>query len=121
MVDNTVYHFVGFNLGVEIFLKKREHQKKESVGNRRLRHLCTLCILVSRNWNLDNFIQVVQSPKNSNLMGYFCPKSIFTRLKIIYKGFIKHYYCLKIHQISHVIFETISHFSQQNYFKIKST
>ena len=28
MVNNTVYHFVGSNLGVEIFLKKREDQKK---------------------------------------------------------------------------------------------
>ena len=28
MVNNTVYQFVGSNLGVEIFLKKREHQKK---------------------------------------------------------------------------------------------
>ena len=28
MVNNTVYRFVGFNLEVEIFLKKREHQKK---------------------------------------------------------------------------------------------
>ena len=28
MVNNTVYHFVGSNLGVDIFLKKREHQKK---------------------------------------------------------------------------------------------
>ena len=28
MVNNTVYQFVGFNLGVEIFLKTSEHQKK---------------------------------------------------------------------------------------------
>ena len=28
---NTVYHFVGSNLGVEIFLKKREHQKKDAL------------------------------------------------------------------------------------------
>ena len=28
MVNNTVYQFVGCNLGVKIFLKKREHQKK---------------------------------------------------------------------------------------------
>ena len=28
MVNNTFYHFVGFNLRVEIFLKSREHQKK---------------------------------------------------------------------------------------------
>ena len=32
MVNNTVYHFVGSNLGVEIFLKKREHQKTPSIG-----------------------------------------------------------------------------------------
>ena len=28
MVNSTVYHFVGSNLRVEIFLKKKEHQKK---------------------------------------------------------------------------------------------
>ena len=28
MVNNTVYQFVGSNLMVEIFLKKRDHQKK---------------------------------------------------------------------------------------------
>ena len=28
MVSNIVYHFVGSNIGVEIFLKKREHQEK---------------------------------------------------------------------------------------------
>ena len=39
--------FVGSNLGVEIFLKKREHQKRMR-WNRGLRHLSTLCIGVSR-------------------------------------------------------------------------
>ena len=39
--------FVGSNLGVEIFLKKREHQKRMR-WNRGLRHLCILCIEVSR-------------------------------------------------------------------------
>ena len=28
VVNNTVYHSVGSNLGVEILLEKREHQKK---------------------------------------------------------------------------------------------
>ena len=28
MVNNIVYQFLGSNLGFEIFLKKREHQKK---------------------------------------------------------------------------------------------
>ena len=28
VVSNTVYHFVSCNMGVEIFLKKREHHKK---------------------------------------------------------------------------------------------
>ena len=39
--------FVGSNLGVEIFLEKREHQKKMH-WNRGLRHLCILPIGVSR-------------------------------------------------------------------------
>ena len=39
--------FVGSNLGVETFLKKREHQKRMP-WNRGLRHLCIICIGVSR-------------------------------------------------------------------------
>ena len=39
--------FVGSNLGVEIFLKKREHQKRMR-WNRGLRHVCILCIEVSK-------------------------------------------------------------------------
>ena len=38
--------FVCSNLGVEIFLKKREHQKRMS-WNRGLTHLCILCIGIS--------------------------------------------------------------------------
>ena len=34
VIDNTVYHFVGSNLVVEIFLKKREHQKKGRLEKR---------------------------------------------------------------------------------------
>ena len=41
--------FVGSNLGVETFLKKREHQKRMR-WNRGLRHLCILCIGVSRTF-----------------------------------------------------------------------
>ena len=41
--------FVGSNLGVETFLKKREHQKRMR-WNRGLRHLCILCIEVSRRF-----------------------------------------------------------------------
>ena len=47
---NGKQHFVPFvdsNLGVEIFLKKREHQKGMR-WNRGLRHVCILCIEVSR-------------------------------------------------------------------------
>ena len=39
--------FVGSNLGVETFFKKMEHQKRMRY-NRGLRHLCILCIVVSR-------------------------------------------------------------------------
>ena len=38
--------FVGSNLGVETFLKKMEHQKRMRYN--RLRHLCILCIEISR-------------------------------------------------------------------------
>ena len=31
MVNNSVYQFVASKLGVEIFLKKREHQKKDAL------------------------------------------------------------------------------------------
>ena len=45
VVNNTVYHFVGSNLGVEIY-------QKRVTWNRRLRPLCTLCIGVSRKFHL---------------------------------------------------------------------
>ena len=41
--------FVGSNLGIEIFLKKTEHHKRMH-WNRGLRHLCILCIGVSRKF-----------------------------------------------------------------------
>ena len=75
--------------------------------------------------NLDNFRQVVESPKSSNLMGYFCPKDTFLQLK----HFIPKIYLtllsitsVKIHQIIYDIFETISNFSRHNssvFFKLK--
>ena len=67
--------------------------------------------------NLDNFRQAVESPKSWNLMGYFCPKNTFLQLE----HYIPKIYltllsttCVKIHQITYVVFETISHFSQHN-------
>ena len=41
--------FVGSDLGVEKFLKKMEHQKS-MLYSRGLRHLCILCIGVSRKF-----------------------------------------------------------------------
>ena len=42
--------------------------------------------------NLGNFRQAAEDPKSRNLMGYFCPKNTFLQLKIIYLGFIQHYF-----------------------------
>ena len=42
MVNNTVYHFVGSKLGVAIFLKKREHQKKDALKKKVEASLYTL-------------------------------------------------------------------------------
>ena len=41
--------FVGSNLGIGIFLKKRKHQKR-MCWNRGLSYLCILCIRVSRKF-----------------------------------------------------------------------
>ena len=42
MVNNNVDHFVGSNLGVEIFLKEREHQKKGALKQKIEASLYTL-------------------------------------------------------------------------------
>ena len=47
--EHCLILFVGSNLGVETFLKKMEHQKRMQY-NRGLRHLCILCIEVSRKF-----------------------------------------------------------------------
>ena len=60
MVNNTVYQFIGSNLGFEIFLKKREHHKKgcieiEDGGF----SVYTLCIGVSRKFHLNFYSYVL--------------------------------------------------------------
>ena len=51
MVAKTIVcHSVGFNLGVEIFLKKREYQKRNH-WNRGLKQRFTLCVGVSRKFH----------------------------------------------------------------------
>ena len=42
MVNNTVYQFLGSSLDVEIFLKKREHQKKGALKQKIEASLYTL-------------------------------------------------------------------------------
>ena len=42
MLNNTVHQFLGSNLGVEIFWKKREHQKKGALKQKTEASLCTL-------------------------------------------------------------------------------
>ena len=63
--------------------------------------------------NLDNCRQAVESHKSWNLMGYFCPKNIFLQLKHIQRIYPTLLWtsCVKIHQMTYVIFETICHFS----------
>ena len=150
MINNTVYQFLGSNLGVEIFLEKRGHQK----WVRRLRLLCILYIwgfkkipfslytyvLAKILQNGAMFIQKL-TPGFKNQMKNLetssakfktlkfdglllskkciCPKNTFLQLK----DYIQRIYltllsttCVKIHQITRVIFETKSHFSRHNSF-----
>ena len=66
--------FVGSNLGVEIFLKKREHQKRMR-WNRGLRHLCILFIKVSRRFYAKPvcFLIVFGYKRNSKTLFSFIP------------------------------------------------
>ena len=66
--------------------------------------------------NLSNFRKAVESQKSWNLMS-FCPKNTFLQRK----HYIQRIYltllsttCVKIHQITCVNFEAISHFSRHN-------
>ena len=69
--------------------------------------------------NLDNYRQAVESPKSHkswNLMGYFCLKITFLQLKHIQRIYptLLSTSCVKIHQMTYVIFETICHFSRNS-------
>ena len=111
VVKNTVYQFVGSNLGLRCFWK-RGNIRKRVCWNRRLRLLFKLCIRILRRFylhlcfklkyyiqngakclhkltpgfknhlrNLGNFRQALESPKSWTLMGYFCPKNTFFQLE----------------------------------------
>ena len=60
--------------------------------------------------NLNNFRQEVKRQKS------LCPKNTFHQLKHIQKIYLTllSTTCVKIHQITYAIFETITHFSQHN-------
>ena len=67
--------------------------------------------------SLENLRQAVESQKIWNLTDYFSPKNTFLQLKyyvpMIYLTLLSAT-CVKIHQVSYVTFETISHFSRHN-------
>ena len=81
-----------------------------------MRSLYNRWLRVSKNHirNSDNFRQAVDSPKSWNLMCYFCPKNTFPQQKHympkIYLTLLSTT-SVKIHQMTYVIYETISHFS----------
>ena len=134
MVKNTAYQFISSNLGIDIFLK-RGNIRERVHWNIRLRLLCTLCIGVSRKFHLHsiyayvlakilqngakfiqkltpgfkNFDNFSGKSKKLNLMGYFCQKNTYLKPK----HYIHRIYltlvsitCVKIHQITYVIFGT---------------
>ena len=109
-LNNTVYHFVGFNLGVEILLKEREHQKKGALKKKIEASLYTLYwgfkkipfelytyvltkilqhggkflqkLMVSKiTRNLDNFRQAVESPKKLKFDGQLLSKKYIPSAK----------------------------------------
>ena len=144
--DKGGYQFVGSNLGVEIFLKKREHHKKVVMKQKIEAFLYTLYwyfkqkilftiytyVLAKLLQNGAKFKQKTDSQfkksreefrqlqassrKSLNLMDYLSPKNTFLQLRHrrrIYTTLLLNT-CVKIHQITYVIFETTSHFSRQS-------
>ena len=122
VVNNTVYQFVSFDLGVEIFLKKREHQKRVH-WNTRLRLLCTLCIGVSRKFHLHftlmfylRYYKMVQSLYKNWLLVSKITRGIWKNLDKqavdspkswnLLGYFCPKYTCLQLKQYTHRIYLT---------------
>ena len=64
--------------------------------------------------NLVNFRKAVERTESRNSMGFVCLKTTFLQLKKYIQKislWLLSTTYVKIHQISYVIFETISHFS----------
>ena len=124
-----------------MFLKKRKHQKRGCVKiccytfylcfKKIPFTLCTYMLKILKNGakfiqkltpgfknhkDLHNFRQAVESSESWYLMGSFCPKNKFLQLKHILGIYLTllSTTCVKIHQITYVIFETTSHFSRHN-------
>ena len=57
MVNKTIYQLIVSNLGVKIFLKNREHQKKGALKEKIEASFCTLCIGVSRKFHFAKILQ----------------------------------------------------------------
>ena len=130
MVNNTIYQFLGSNLGVEIYLKRREHQKKAALkieasqyilywGFKKMSFKLYIYVLgkilqdrakfiqkLTSDFkdhirNLENLRKSVESPKSWNLMGYFRPKNTFSQLK---------QYIQRVYLISPIISENMRYF-----------
>ena len=148
MVNNTVYHLVGSNLEGEIFLKKREHQKRV-FWNRIETFYCFLVIkrilkglfsVIPWLLNSSDFSNYGLNSRKRYTLGYtlkqwkvekveipwasFVQKNTFLQLKHIQRIYLTSLLttCVKIHQIPYVNFEIIVHFSRHNssvFFELK--
>ena len=113
-VENTVYHFAGSNLRAEVFLKKKKHQKKGAFEVwgvsvhfvlgfpfATYTFVLHLWLLVSKvKWGIRT-----TSEKQWKIQ----------KVEIRWATFVKKIHSKKTHQISYVIFKTISYFWWQNF------
>ena len=76
VLNNAVCHFIGYNLGVEISLKRRKHQKRVR-WNRELDYLFTFCIWVSRKFH-------AKLPYRMFLLGFFGNQKNSKNLKVLF-------------------------------------
>ena len=71
MVNNTVYHFVGSNLWVKMFLKKREHQEKGALKWRIEAPLYNCGFQENSTQSLSTFLLFFGNRKNSKSSVFF--------------------------------------------------
>ena len=114
VVNNAFYYLLCSNLGVEIFSKEREHQKKGALKQN------IEAFQYNLYWDLKKIPVTLYTYVLAKILQNdvrFCPKHTFLQLKHYTQNIfltLLSTTCEKIQQIRYVTFDNMSHFSGHN-------